>query len=154
MIAAQTPRGKKVLIPRGWMNAVGELRTFSRVGVRDTVGDKDLWDAGDGSLSLVVVPSAVTGFAASPASVNVTTDFVTAILTGAIGSVSWAWTRITGSSAWAIAAPDQPMTAFTITLAPNTLASADFRITATDGLGRTETADVSVYAENFGTELV
>lgn len=152
MIGAQTSRGKKVLIPRGWMNAAGQLRTFARVRVRDADGNKDIWDVSTGPTGLLVTvtPSSVQGFAATPSEITVTSSVVTAAIAGAVGNVSWTWTRTVGASGWVIGTPQQPQTTFSIDLSPGEIEIATFRVTATDALGRTATADVNVTCSNLG----
>lgn len=74
-----------------------------------------------------------------------TTPTTTAVGAGGSGSYTYAWARISGDSSITATSAATAATAFTATLAPDVIARAVFRVTATDtGTGATTTFDVNV----------
>lgn len=90
------------------------------------------------AFSVSASPSSVSGLDDGGAP---TTDATTATPTGAVGSVTYSWARTSGDGS-----PGSPTSATTTFTAypgaPGTVYGT-FRVTATDSLGRTATADVS-----------
>ena len=91
------------------------------------------------AFSVSASPSGVGGSALDG---NVTTNATTASASGAVGSVSWSWVRTSGVGN--IGNSSSASTVFTRFVAtPGATENGTFRVTGTDSLGRTASADVS-----------
>lgn len=70
---------------------------------------------------------------------------------GGLGTITYSWAKISGSTAISASSPSAKETAFTATAAPGATASALFRLTATDGTS-SDTFDVTVELTNTYVE--
>lgn len=84
----------------------------------------------------------------SSASVKATTRPVTVAVEGAVGAVTYAWTKLTGG-AWTINNPAGAETTFSINVAPLVSETGTFRCTVTDSGGHSGTTDVTATAVNL-----
>lgn len=98
-------------------------------------------------LSVSISPDA-QGLASSNKPTRVVTNAVTATPTGGKAPFSYVWSLLSGSPT--ITSPTNASTTFSQVVAPGGSASATARVTVTDALGSTATADVSISFENGG----
>jgi hypothetical protein len=124
--------GATHLIGRGFVRTGGALKEFY------------------GNFSVSLSTTLAGGAAASSHGVRVTSGPVTASVDGAIGTVTWAWTRTdAGTQPWTIDDPTSPTTTFNTICDPGDDFTATFHVTATDQAGQVETSgDVSVECSN------
>jgi hypothetical protein len=102
------------------------------------------------ALSVSVNDATASGYVFNPS--NPTTEFVAsfpdtvATASGGTGPYTYAWTRISGSTDITAGSPSSATTNFSGTIEVGTV-NATFRVTATDAVLATATADVSVSLE-------
>lgn len=114
----------------------------------------DLAGFGGGSgFSVTVAPAGASGSVtgASPLFKVVTSNSVTATPTGGTGPYTYSWTKVTGSSSISAASPTAATTTFSATVGRGSVVQATWRITVTDSLSATTTADISVELEYVDT---
>ncbi len=105
------------------------------------------------ALSVSVSPASVAGMIAnnppsnSPASRTVNSSTVTATPANGTGPFTYSWARIAGSSAISAGLPTAATTGFSGTVGIDQQISATFRVTVTDALSATATADTTVTLE-------
>lgn len=85
-------------------------------------------------------------FEAEPAPLfkNITSDAVTVTATGGTGPYTYAWTRVSGSSAISAGTPSADATTFSANVPKNLERIGVWRCTVTDSLAATASVDVSV----------
>lgn len=88
------------------------------------------------TLSAAALPTTVGG-------VNAPTESTTVSVSGAIGSVTHSWARISGDSTMSALSPSSATTSFDTASSIPGDHSAVFRDTVTDSIGRTAHADVA-----------
>lgn len=101
-------------------------------------------------LSVVDMPTDVSGFGNSGASANITTGLVVATASGGYTPYTYAWAQ-TGSSpyTWVINNPTASSTDFTCNaLGPGTTAETTFECTVTGAAGAAVKAAVTAFANN------
>ncbi|HEV2124930.1 MAG TPA: hypothetical protein VGW38_19450 [Chloroflexota bacterium] len=124
-------------------DSAGLLKTASSAWIRTAEGLKQFFgqftvsNSGDVDTS---VNSAGT--------VKATTRPVTVTVEGAVGAVTYAWTKLTGG-AWTINNPSSAETTFSINVAPLVQEVGTFRCTVTDSGGHSGTTDVTASAVNM-----
>jgi hypothetical protein len=105
----------------------------------------------------VSVPDAAEGHGSSASTIVVYSENVTAVVEGAIGTVTYAWTRTDADPhPWSITNPSSATTRFTTSCARNAEYTASFHVTATDSAGQVvSSSDVTVTCSNdyFGGGL-
>lgn len=79
---------------------------------------------------------------------TITPNYGSLSVTGGTGSISYSWTRVSGSTAISASNPSTFGTSFSATASPGTTASAVFRLTASDGIS-SDTFDVTVQLQNI-----
>ena len=105
------------------------------------------------ALSVSISPASVAGMIAnnppsnSPASRTVNSSTVTATPANGTGPFTYSWARISGSADVSAGSPTAATTGFSGTVGINQLISATFRVTVTDALSATATADTTVTLE-------
>lgn len=125
--AGSTRRVKSVKVMQG-----GTLRTVAQFA---------------STLSASVTPSAVVGGAASNFPATVTTQTATATPSGGAAPYTYSWVNVSGYGS--INRPTQAGTSFTATVPTGTFHGV-FRVTITDAIGQTATADVTASFTNYG----
>lgn len=80
--------------------------------------------------------------------VYATTQPVTVKVEGAVGAITYAWTKLTGG-AWTINNPAGAETTFSIGVAPGVKETGTFRCTVTDAAGHSGTVEVTATASNL-----
>lgn len=107
---------------------------------------------GGSGFSVTVSPGAAVGllFTPEPASLfqTVTTSNVTASAAGGTGPYTYSWTYVSGSSAHIPSNPSGATTNWSATQPKNSTRQSVWRVTATDSLSATATADVAVETES------
>lgn len=78
---------------------------------------------------------------------TITPDYASLATNGGLGTITYSWARISGSTAITANASTTKATSFAATCPPNSTISALFRLTATDGTS-SDTFDVTVELEN------
>lgn len=78
---------------------------------------------------------------------TITPDYSALITSGGIGTITYSWARISGSTAISASSPTAKNTSFSATCPPNSTISAVFRLTATDGTS-SDTFDITVQLQN------
>lgn len=73
----------------------------------------------------------------------------TASPAGGSPGYTYSWSRVSGSTAISATDPTSYYTYFSATMTPPSLVSAVFRVTVTDSLGATATADVTVTLSSY-----
>lgn len=129
-------------IKRLWIKQAGVLRRIRTLKVMD--GD-ELRTVGVFSDPLAVaVPPGVTGveFAPPGTPVLVSTS-AGAVVIGGIGPFSYSWARVSGE-VFTIGSPSSASTSFSKTLVGNVQQSGTYRVTVTDSVGDTASADTVV----------
>lgn len=99
-------------------------------------------------LSISTIPSAVTGTNNFSRPIKVTSDPVFSTPSGGLAPYTYAWTILNGG-----AVPSSPASAstnFTQTVNPGSTQFSAARVTITDALGTTATADVAISLTNGG----
>lgn len=111
---------------------------------------------GGGTLSVVAMPADVSGARAFDGAVTVRTQPCTATPTGGLGTYSYLWTKVSGSSGWSIESPTSPTTRFSCAaLGPGVDDTAVFKCTVTDGFATSaDSNNVNAYAINYGLSLL
>lgn len=96
-------------------------------------------------------PAGVGGMSYTNTSVIVGSNPTTATPSGGLAPYTYSWAKVSGDAITA-SQPSNATTDFGGTVAVNMTATAIFRVTCTDSIGQTATADVSVslYAEPIG----
>lgn len=150
MIHAQTPRGAKDLILRGWKGPRG-LKGFVQGRVTTPTGDKQFWDGSVAALSVTVDRQLCQGAQSSPGAAPVVTSSSTATATGGSAPYTYAWTPVSDDGLGGTWSAQQPNAAGTTFHASSVLdqSVATFRCTATDARGATGTIDVTAVAQNY-----
>lgn len=102
------------------------------------------------SLTVIDVPTDVSGYGNTGTSANITTGLVVATPAGGITPYSYAWTQSSPSPyTWTISAAAAASTSFTcVSLGVGTTAEADFQVTVTDAAGSKAIAAVTAFANN------
>lgn len=89
------------------------------------------------TIAVKLSSSAVMGRGNSAASLPVTSDPVTAAVQGAVGTITYAWSRTdSGTQPWTIDDPTSATTTFTTTCAQSTEFTATFICTVSDQAGQ------------------
>lgn len=119
----------------------------------DGAAFQDLAGFGGGSgFSVTVSPGAASGnvFVPEPAALfqTVTTDTVTASAAGGTGPYTYSWAYVSGSSAHEPSNPSGAATNWSATQPKNSTRDSVWRVTATDSLSATASADVAVSTES------
>ena len=78
---------------------------------------------------------------------TITPDYSSLATSGGLGTITYSWARISGSTAISANASTTKTTSFAATCPPNSTISALFRLTATDGTS-SDTFDVTVQLQN------
>lgn len=120
-------------VTEGWLRGGGALKQFFVV------------------LAASLSTNSVIGRGNSAAAVNVTTGSVTATMQGAVGTVTYAWTRTAADAhAWTIDAPSSATTTFSTLADQGEQWDATFVCTMTDQAGQSiTTSAVSADAANI-----
>lgn len=119
----------------------------------DGAAFQDIAGFGGGSgFSVTVSPGTAVGslFTPEPAGLfqTVTTNNVTAAAAGGTGPYTYSWTYVSGSSAHIPSNSSAATTNWSATQPKNSVRQSVWRVTATDSLGATATADVAVETES------
>jgi hypothetical protein len=99
--------------------------------------------ASTGALTATVSPSSASKFQATPG--TLTTGAVVVTPSGGTGPYMYAWAKVTGDT-FTVNSPTGASTTFSVTLALDEDAAAQYRCTVTDSLAATFTVDVAVTA--------
>lgn len=100
---------------------------------------------GSGSLVASISPSPLTKSGSTRGGArSLTTGLATTTVTGASGSVSYAWARISGDATITINSASAASTSFTATVDPDSEKSGVFGCTVADSTGASVTAQVTV----------
>ena len=99
--------------------------------------------ASSGALTATVSPSSASKFQATAG--TLTTGAVTVTPSGGTGPYTYAWAKVTGDT-FTVNSPTGATTTFSVTLALDEDAAAQYRCTVTDSLAATFTVDVAVTA--------
>lgn len=101
-----------------------------------------------GALSASTSPAVVEGFVdilePAPPVTAVTSSACTATASGGTGPYTYAWTYVSGSSAISADSPTGASTTFTANVSKNGSKSAVWKVTVTDSLSATASANVSI----------
>lgn len=97
-------------------------------------------------LSVSISPPDALGFVSSSKPARAVTNPVTATPTGGKAPFTYVWSLLSGATT--ITSPTNASTTFSQVVASGGSASATARVTVTDALGSTATADVSISFEN------
>lgn len=112
----------------------------------------DCLSGGGSGLSATVSPGSVSGLVVDDATfVTVTSNSATVTATGGAGPYTYAWARVTGSSAVSATSPAAATTTFSATVPLWGMRLATMRCTITDSLSATVTVDVVVELFHNGT---
>lgn len=110
-------------VTEGWIRAGGALLQFFS------------------TISVALNKTEVLGRSNSAGTTNVTTDAVSAIPTGTIGTVTYLWTRTAPDAhSWTINSPTSATTSFSTLAAPDEDWFATFECTIADSAGQTVTS--------------
>jgi hypothetical protein len=125
----------------------GALRTITAGYVRIGGALKQFYAL----LTIALSTYVALGRGNSASVVNVTSEPVTALLTGAVGTVSYAWARTDGAvHGWTINSPTSASTTFSTLCDQGEQFTATFKCTATDQAGQViASSDVSVDCANI-----
>ena len=106
-----------------------------------------------GGLAVVVSPAPAYGARASSAAVTVSSENVTAAITGGSGTYTITWEVVViTTGTWTITAPNALITKFSAAAVPNSATrSATFRARVSDGATTIYSSNVDVTCENTGT---
>lgn len=99
-------------------------------------------------LTVSVTDNDLVAFGSSNKPLKVTTPTTTAIPSGGLAPFTYAWAQLSGSPS-TITSPATATTAFSAIAGVSDL-SATYRVTVTDSLGKTATADVPATFQNEG----
>jgi len=116
----------------GSVHVGGALKTLTEGLIRVSGSLKEFYS----QIAISLDKYGALGIRNSAGTAVVTSESVTAIVTGAIGTVTHSWTKTSGGS-WTITNPTGATTQFSISLAPNTDAAGTFIDTVTDQAGQT-----------------
>lgn len=123
------------------------LRTVDSAFMRDSNNALKQW------LSLFTVsvePASLSSRANSATTVSVTTRAATATAEGAVGTVSYLWSRTDGGAhPWTINSPNSASTTFTTSVAPEVAETATFQCVVSDGAGHSGADSVTASAVNL-----
>lgn len=104
-------------------------------------------------LTVTITPASTNGSSGDNSPVSVVTPNVTASVSGGLAPYTYAWTNVVNGGGTASSAI-QPTMATTAFIKPSVPAATGYtdtlRVTVTDSLGRTGTADISVDFVNVG----
>ena len=135
-----------------YRNAAGVLKGIATVKYRNADNVLKTVFSQGGSL-IIDVPPSVYGAQANDSTISVTTETITATVTGGAAPITYLWSAVNvyGNS-WTIISPNSASTAFRANSVPSGITrSAIFKCTATDSRGRVVVSiDVNVTAENYG----
>lgn len=152
MIKARNISTAKTIQAAKYRNAANVAKSIAKVRIRNSANVLKIVFSQGGGAFAVDVPSSAYGGAANDSTVSVTTEVVTATITGGVGPCTYLWTRVDSGSVWTIISPTSASTAFRASSVPSgVLRTAIFKCTVTDSLSRTIVSiDVNASAENYG----
>lgn len=149
MITVRTPTGDKAASAVTIRTPTGD-KLVARMVLRTPTGDKEFYTSAAGALTVTAEPPSAIGTAYISDFVFVTTNSVTATVSGGTAPYTYAWTRVSGDAGFNALTGSSASTRFRISLDVGGEAFAVFRCTVTDARGRTGTVDVEATAYNFG----
>jgi hypothetical protein len=124
----------------------GTTKSALRMWIRDNGALKQFF----GQFAVSVSSTDAEGFAASSLTRTITTSPTTVTAIGAVGTITYAWTRTDGGShAWTINNPSSATTTFSTLCGAGSSVSATFDCVVTDSAGQSATtATVTATCEN------
>lgn len=105
----------------------------------------DFFAAGSG-FGVTIAPGSASGSVAAsqPQFRTVTSNSVTATPAGGTGPYTYSWTKVSGASSISATSPTAATTTFSALVAKDSTVDAVWRVTVTDSLSATATADVVI----------
>lgn len=110
----------------------GATKAVLRAWIRQSGALKKIFDEMSGALS----PGSVFGYATSKGIVTVSTNSVTATVTGGVAPVTYAWAAVGSASGWTILNPSGATTNFSVSCSAGADKIASFQCTITDAVGQ------------------
>jgi uncharacterized protein YdaL len=152
MITARNTSIAKAIALVKYRNAASLAKGIATVKIRNSANVLKTVFSQGGTLIIDVPPSAY-GAQSVNETVPITTEVITATVTGGASPITYLWEAVNlfGNS-WTIISPNSTSTSFRANaVGSGNIQSAIFKCTATDSRGRTvESINVDVTAENYG----
>ncbi len=152
MITARNITTAKGIEAVTYRNAAGLAKGIATVKIRNASNVLKTVFSQGGSL-IIDVPPSVYGAQANNSTISVTTETITATVTGGAAPITYLWSAVNvyGNS-WTIISPNSASTAFRANSVPSgDSRNAIFKCTATDSRGRVVVSiDINVTADNYG----